>query len=119
MQFPTIWGFMNIHHFAYLFGTDEQLIKGELLVLMLSGNLDIINKCLCFNTCALTTHHLLVSMQCDLWPRLQDPKDFLWLPTSGVYALQCAPQCWGLICPWATRDPKVTRVDPAAETQLS
>lgn len=62
-----MWGFMSIHHFAYLFGTDELLIKGELLVLTLSGNLDIINICPCFNTCALTiTHHLLVAMQCDL-----------------------------------------------------
>lgn len=75
---------MSIHHFPYLFGTDELLIKGELLVLMLSGNLDIINICLCFNTCALTiTQHLLMSMQCDLWAWLQDPEGFLWLQPAA------------------------------------
>lgn len=70
---------MTIHHFAYLFGTDELLVKGELLVLMLSGNLDIINICLCFNTCALTiTQHLLMSVQGDLWAQLLDPEAVLW-----------------------------------------
>lgn len=58
---------MNIHYFAYLFGTDELLIKGELFALTLSGNLDITNICRCFNTCALAiTQHLLASMQGDL-----------------------------------------------------
>lgn len=71
---------MSIHHFAYLFGTDELLDKGELLMLVLSGNHDIINICLCSNTCVLSiTQHLLVSMQCDLWIWFQDPEAFLWL----------------------------------------
>ena len=79
---------MSIHHFAYLFGIDELLIKGELLVLTFSGNLDIMNICLCFNTCALTiTQHLLVSIQCDLWAWLQDPEGFLWLqPVARVHS---------------------------------
>lgn len=71
---------MDIHHFAYFFGTDELLIKDELLVLTFSSNLDRTNICLCFNTCALTiTQHLLVSKQGDLCACSQEPEGILWL----------------------------------------
>lgn len=99
---------MSIHHFEYLFGTDELLIKSELLVLMLSGNLDIINICLCFNTCAIAiTQHLLASMQCDLWACDSNRQHgCAW----------CAPS---VEASYAARGPKVTQVGIASETHFS
>lgn len=115
---------MNIHHFAYLFGTDDLLIKDELLVLTLSGNLDIRNICLCFNTCALAiTQHLLMSKQCDLCAWLWEPEGFCsynWCHMcSSEHQSAGASLALGQSCLHADRGPRATHVGASAKTHIS